>query len=105
MKSFILTYCTTPSMEVSKKIARELLNNKLCACVNIIPKVTSMYLWENEVKEDEEHLLIIKSKWSLEKELMECIQKIHPYEVCEVISTKVERGNEEYLKWIEDVTK
>jgi periplasmic divalent cation tolerance protein len=105
MKSFIITYCTTPSMEVSKKIARELLNHKLCACVNIIPKVTSMYMWENEVKEEEEHLLIIKSKLNLEEELRQCIQKNHPYEVCEVISTSILKGNEEYLKWIEEVTK
>lgn len=105
MKKFIIVFCTTPSDEVSKNLARILLNKKLCACVNIIPKITSLYTWEDKVQEDSEYLMMIKTKKELFNDLKNEIVSNHPYKVCEVISTDIEDGNEDYLKWIEKETK
>lgn len=95
-----IAYVTTPNEETSKKIARELISRKLAACVNIIPRVISVYEWEDEVNEDEEQLLMIKTTTEKVNELSEFIRQNHPYSVAEVISVKIENGNPPYLDWV-----
>lgn len=98
-----VAYVTTPTEELAKKIARGLVKEKLAACVNIIPKITSVYEWENEVSEDSEVLMMIKTRTSKIDALTQYVRAKHPYTVCEVISLPIENGNEPYLKWIGDV--
>lgn len=97
-----VAYVTTPSEEVAKKLAHGLISEKLAACVNIVPKVTSVYFWEGKVNEDSEAMMIIKTRTSKIDQLTEYVKKNHPYTVCEVISMKIENGNEPYLKWISE---
>ncbi|KAK6641087.1 hypothetical protein RUM44_012788 [Polyplax serrata] len=94
---------TVPNHEVAKKLAHGVVENQLAACVNIIPQITSVYKWEGKIQEDSELLLVIKTKTSLIDKLSEFVKSNHPYEVCEVISMPIEKGNEPYLKWISDV--
>lgn len=98
-----VAYVTAPSEDVAKKIARGLVNKKLAACVNIIPKIVSIYEWEGKINEDSEVLMMIKTKTCKVEELTNFVKANHPYTVCEVISLPIHNGNDAYLKWISDV--
>lgn len=95
-------FVTCPDTDVAKKIARGLVEKKIAACVNIIPRITSVYSWEGKVEEDAEVLLMIKTRTSRVEDLTEFVKTTHPYEVPEVISVKLGEGNPAYLEWIRD---
>ena len=101
---FVSAFVTTPSMEVAKSISRALVSQKLAACVNIIPSVTSVYSWEGAVHEDSEHLLMIKTQRQRVHDLIDHVKSTHPYDVPEVIVLPIQQGNPAYLKWVADST-
>lgn len=98
-KRLVLT--TASSTEESKKIARALVESRLAACVNIIPKIESVYRWEGKVEEAQEYLLLIKTTAEAFPSVQEKIQQLHSYAVPECIALAVEEGSETYLKWID----
>ncbi|PKK79650.1 hypothetical protein GLOIN_2v1615407 [Rhizophagus irregularis DAOM 181602=DAOM 197198] len=100
-----IVYVTCPNAEVANKLSRGLLQEKLVACVNIIPQVTSLYWWEGKIEESTEQLLMIKTLEKHVSELTDYVNKNHGYEVPEVLSVKIDAGNESYLKWIKDSVK
>lgn len=95
-----IAYVTAPNEEVAKKLAHGIVSKKLAACVNIVPKITSIYEWDNKINEDSEVLLMIKTRTSIISNLTEYVKSEHPYKVCEVISTPIYNGNTDYLDWI-----
>ncbi|XP_045765937.1 protein CutA homolog [Maniola jurtina] len=99
---YSVAYVTVPNKDVGKTIGHGLVKNKLAACVNIVPEVTSIYEWKGEINEDSEALLMIKTRTSQVDKLTEYVRSVHPYEVCEVISLPIKNGNPPYLKWIGD---
>ena len=102
---YILVLCTINDMNKAKKISGKLVREKLAACVNIIPKISSIYFWKDEIVEDEEYLMLIKTKNILFDELKHRIIELHPYEVAEVVSLKIDNGSKAYLEWIGNSTK
>ena len=104
-KSYIIIFITAPSDEEAKKIATTLVNEKLVACVNIIPKIHSIYWWENKVCQEDELMLIAKSTQSLFPSIMDRVKSLHSYKVPEILSFPLSEGLPEYLNWIEEVTK
>lgn len=102
----IVVLITAPSKEVGKQIARALLEQELAACVNIISSIDSIYTWEGKICNDEEVLLVVKSRAELfENQLVPAVQAIHPYRVPEIIALPIKMGAKSYLDWIEAVTK
>lgn len=97
-----VVYCTAPQAD-SARIAHELLERRLVACVNITP-VRSLYRWEGHVCDDAEDLLIMKTIPGLVPELTAVITGLHPYKVPEVISLPVTGGYRGYLDWVMDET-
>ena len=101
-KKPIVVLCTTPDMECANKIAHFLIKEKLAACCNILPKITSVYSWQGKVEQDNEHLLIIKTKSNNFKNLEDAITKLHPYDLPEIISVDITAGSKKYLDWISE---
>ena len=97
---YSIAFVTVPNKEVGESIAGGLVSAKLAACVNIIPGVTSVYEWEGKIEKDSELILKIKTRTSRIPELTEFIKSKHPYDVCEVITTSIESGNQQYLDWL-----
>ncbi|NOX38136.1 MAG: divalent-cation tolerance protein CutA [Calditrichaeota bacterium] len=99
---YITVLCTVPSQESARQIAHTLINEKLAACCNIVPGLTSVYFWKGEVCEDAELLLIIKTTAAAFESLRERIRAIHPYEVPEIIALPIIKGHQDYLNWVEE---
>jgi periplasmic divalent cation tolerance protein len=100
---FRVALVTVPNSDVAEKIATTLLRKRLCACVNIIPSVKSIFIWENKIDQSDELLLKIKTKASLMPMLIETVQQNHPYKVPEIISIPIEEGNLSYLEWMNSI--
>ena len=96
-----LIYCTCPDQETAERIARQLISDKLAACVNILPGVSSIYEWQGQIETAQEHLLLVKSQESRYAAIEMAIKALHPYQLPEIIAVALERGSAEYLKWID----
>ena len=103
--SAIIVLITASSVQEGENIAKSLVEEKLVACVNIIPQIKSIYWWEGKICTDEEVMLISKTKQSLFTALMNRVKSLHSYEVPEIISFPISKGSPEYLNWIEKVSK
>jgi len=101
--TFCVVLCTTSSIDEANNIARILVKQKLAACVNIIPKIKSVYTWENKIVEDEESLLIIKTYREIFPKLNQVIKQNHSYSVPEIIAIDIVDGNDNYLDWIKSL--
>ncbi len=99
----VVIFCTAPDAKTAERLAHSLVEEKLAACCNIVPGLTSIYLWEGKVQKDAEVLLIIKSDARLFKALEQKIKDLHPYEVPEIIALPIKQGSQDYLKWIQEV--
>lgn len=97
---FIVIYCTVPNKKEGRVIAKSLVENKLAACVNIIDKVESVFSWDHNLTQENEALLIIKTKKSLFEQIKVLIKELHSYNVPEIIAVNIESADETYLKWI-----
>jgi periplasmic divalent cation tolerance protein len=101
---YIIVLVTAPDEEVAANIAREIVEERLAGCVNITKGVRSIYSWEGRIEDEPEVMMIIKTKGSLFEPLKRRISDLHPYSIPEIISFKIEKGSDEYLKWLDEVT-
>jgi len=100
----IVVYITVPSQEVGLQIANMLVENNLAACVNILPGVMSIYQWQGQLQQDDELLLIAKTRSGSFDQLASAVKKAHPYDVPEIIALPIVAGSNEYLTWIDEET-
>jgi periplasmic divalent cation tolerance protein len=102
MTDKLLILTTAGSESEAKRIAQMLVERRLAACVNIVPKILSVYRWEGKMESAEEYLLIAKTTRDKEVEVQAAIRELHSYELPECISIPIESASPEYLKWITD---
>jgi periplasmic divalent cation tolerance protein len=100
MNSPIVILSTTGSEDEASKIAEHLVSNRLAACVNIIPSITSVYRWKGEMNSDREILMIIKTDASRFEEIKTALRSMHSYETPELIAIPIQQGLQQYLDWI-----
>ena len=102
MSDELIVLVTTANAEEASRIAEVLVSERLAACVNIVPGIESIYRWEGKVTRDHESLMIIKTTGERYDELEHRVKELHGYSTPEVIAFKIDRGSEQYLKWLRD---
>ncbi|RMB93327.1 hypothetical protein DUI87_30021 [Hirundo rustica rustica] len=88
--------------QIARDIARAIMDKRLAACVNILPKSSALYFWKGELEESTEILLLVKTRTSKIGELSNYVRSIHPFEIPDIVSLPIEQGNPLYLRWIEE---
>ena len=97
-----VVFVTAPDAEVGGRLARALVEERLAACVNLVPGVRSTYRWAGVVQEDDEVLLVIKTREDRVAALTRRVHELHPYELPELIAVGVLGGSERYLAWLRE---
>ena len=97
---YIVIFITTATAEEAQQISQVLLNQRKTACVNIVPKVSSLFWWQDKFDSAQESLLIIKTKAALLPEIISLVKKVHSYEIPEIVALPIIGGNRDYLEWI-----
>lgn len=100
-----VTFVTCKDARQARRIAGALVRERLAACVNIVPGVTSIYAWEGKVEEGREALLVIKSRAGLSRKLTARVRALHSYSVPEVVTFPIASGNPDYLRWVRESTR
>ncbi len=100
----VTVFVTVPSRESGLALARQVVEESLAACVNVVPNVTSIFRWKGKVTEEEEVLLMLKSSAGKVPALIARVAELHTYEVPEVLSLRVEDGFGPYLDWVGECT-
>ena len=95
----IVVFVTCPPTE-ALVLGRALVVEGLAACVNIVPSITSVYVWKDNVCQDSESLLVLKTTREMFARLSERIKSLHSYEVPEIIAIPVEAGWQPYIDWV-----
>ena len=99
---YCIVLCTCPDQDSANELAAMLVKNKLAACVNILPGLTSVYEWKGNIEKSQELLLIVKTKSTAFQTVVNAILDRHPYELPEIISIPINNGLANYLSWIDD---
>jgi periplasmic divalent cation tolerance protein len=102
MSEFIVVLVTAGSADEGDRLARELVEERLAACVNRVKAVQSIYRWQGKIECSEEELLIVKTRRDLFERLKEKIQQLHSYAVPEIVALPILAGSESYLRWLEE---
>lgn len=99
----LIVFTTTQNIDEAESLAEKIVDARLAACVQILPKLTSVYFWEGNVQKEGEHLLLIKTlpeKWET---LRDFIAAKHSYSVPEIVAINAANVSETYLEWMKDV--
>ena len=97
-KRLVLTTCG--SLEEARSLAHALVERQLAACVNVVPRVESIYRWQGKVETAAECLLVIKTTRDAFDRLRQALSELHSYELPECIEIAIEDGSAQYLDWI-----
>ena len=101
---FSLVYSTFPTLQDAERIGKHLVAAKLAACVNIIPTIVSIYVWEGQCQRDQEVAMLIKTRTDYRTDVVKEITRLHPYDTPAVLVLPVTAGSSKFLDWIETQT-
>jgi periplasmic divalent cation tolerance protein len=101
----LLILITASSQEEAQRIARVLVEERLAACVNIVPAVRSVYRWQGQIHDDQEVLLTAKTTEQMFQALATRTRQLHSYEVPEIVALPIVAAGEDYLRWIDEQTR
>ena len=101
---YLLVLCTCPDQESATRIAERLVDERLAACVSLVPGLTSIYRWQGAIKREAEVLLLVKTVAGRFAALSERLRALHPYEVPEIIALPITAGLPDYLSWMTTCT-
>jgi periplasmic divalent cation tolerance protein len=93
-------HLTTPDAATADRLARRLVEERLAACVQVVPGVRSHYRWEGEVHADDEHLLLVKTTAELFDAIRELTRSEHPYDTPELLAVPVADADYRYSSWL-----
>lgn len=102
--AFVVVLVTVPDETLAGTLAKTLVEEKLVACVNIVPGVRSVYAWQGKVCDDRELLCILKTRRALFPALRDRVVALHPYQVPEVVALPLLAGHQPYLDWLRQET-
>ncbi len=100
MTNAIVVLCTCPDQAVATQLAEQIIQERLAACINQLPEMKSIYVWNNQIEQAREIQLLIKTRAALFEPLRAFIRAHHPYEVPEIIALPVQQGDADYLGWL-----
>jgi periplasmic divalent cation tolerance protein len=102
---FVVILVTVPDEKIAGQLAHALVEERLVACVNVLPAVRSIYAWKGEICNEGELLCLLKTRRALFDAVRERVLDLHPYEVPEVIALPLVEGSATYLQWLYDTTR
>lgn|SRR5574341_1511539 len=105
MTELCVVMVTCKSASEARKIGGYLVEQKLAACANIIPRIESIFFWQGKLSQEKESLLILKTRKALFSKLVTAVKKLHSYHVPEIIALPVLAGQKNYLNWVKQETK
>ena len=104
MDEAIVVLTNMPDRGAAERLARELVERRLAACVNVLAECTSVYRWKGAVENAREVPVLIKTRAALYRDLEAAITDLHPYELPEIVALPIVRGLPEFLEWVTDGT-
>ena len=105
MPAALICFCTCPEAYTAERIATALVEERLAACVNIVPGLRSIYRWEGAIEATDEVLLLIKTLPARSPALQDRLRELHPYELPELLAVTSAFGLPDYLRWVADETR
>ncbi|HUL00098.1 MAG TPA: divalent-cation tolerance protein CutA [Nitrospirota bacterium] len=105
MADEIIVLITASNKEEASTIGLALVQEHLAACVNIIPKIRSLFIWEGKTQDEQETLLIVKSRLPLLDQLISRVRSLHSYKLPEILALPIVGGSADYLNWLSETTK
>ncbi len=98
----LIVFTTCPNVQEAESLAGKIVDRRLAGCVQIIPQITSIYIWEGKVQKETEHLLLIKTMQEKWDELQSLIIKDHSYSVPEIVAVDAAHVSASYLSWLRE---
>ena len=105
MEQILMVFVTVASEEEGKRIGSNLVENKLAACVNLVPQIFSIFRWQGNIENEKEILLLIKTMENRVDALIAKVKEITSYDVPEILAIPVFTGNKDYIDWVVEETK